>query len=702
MNILNHTADANVDAGIDVDTGNGKLNILAPQITNNGVNGIRITDFTNIVGDNTIISGAGNVSGLLDNNGLGGSNLLIQLTQPGLMQNVLITDTIISGSGGSGVIASATGAGTVMNIDIRDEVAVTDNFGDGISLAALESATINANIGNPNLATAPLQITNNAFLGGAGISILASGTAGNLDLAAVNANISNVAILNDESVVEATAAPDPDVEGATIFVSTTGIDIDSIGSAIVDVSVLNSTIGNPALTAGQNVTTGVAINLANDTSFNRKPNNILLDDLELTVGFTSNVTGNNGTGVSIFTGTDTLSDIVISDSIIRPNALATGDADMDGIPDPSPQFPLLIGPNDEVFGDTQGNSGIVLVATGAALADPDIFVPNLGLLGEGLAGPGTSAGANSVLPFDIVSDGVEDNLTRLTLLNNTVRDFTFDGVDLSANGDARLLLNISGNTIANNGAGLDNDVDNDNVFGEQPEGPPGPAPDQLTFFDGINIDAFDVSTISARITGNEFRENLERGLSLNTFADATINAIVSGNGFFGNDRGEDANAMTPLLSVGGNQMGLQTSAASDLEVINNEEFFFRPHETPVFTLQTNEFDMSGNQDLFDPLGVDDMGNVVGAILEDMAGGVFIPGNTGMDIFGNPIPVGQATINFVDLNNGFQLGTDLQNFAFDPVAMATDPTALTVGDFGLTDGLISAEELNFLNRCIPNP
>ena len=274
LNILNHTADANVDTGIAVEDGNGKLNILTPTVTNNGINGIRITDFTNIVGDTTVIAGVGGNIGLLDDNGLGGSNQLIELTQPGLLQNVLITDLTVSNGDGDGIDAIATGIGTELNIDIRDGVTVTGNLGDGISLAAFESAVINANIGNPDLTTPPLEISNNAFLGEAGIAILAQGTAGNLDLATVNANITNVAIINDESLLDTSG------DGPDTFFNTTGIEINSIDAAIVDVTVTDSTIGNPAQDPNQNVQTGVDILLDNDTSFGRDPNRIVLDNLE--------------------------------------------------------------------------------------------------------------------------------------------------------------------------------------------------------------------------------------------------------------------------------------------------------------------------------------------------------------------------------------------------------------------------------------
>ena len=663
LNILNHTADLNVDSGIVVDTGNGKLNILAPQITNNAVNGIRITDFTNIVGDNTIISGAGNTPGLLDNNGLGGSNLLIELTQPGLMQNVLVTDVTVSNGNSNGIDVRVTGLGTELNLDIRDEVFVLSNLGDGIALVATESAVLNASIGDPDLTTPPLQITNNAFLGAAGISVLASGTPGDPLLppavapAEVNAIINNVAIQNDESLI------DPTGDGNDLFSNTTGVDIDSIGNAIVDVEVLNSTIGVPDLAFDQNVLTGVDIFLANDTSVGRFPNRVLLDDLEVIVGGTGGDSGNAGTGVNIFTSFNTLSEIEISDSSFRPNN--------DAVLGP-------IGPDDTVFGDQIGNSAIVLTAVGAAIPGMPV-APTVPGFGAGLTGPGTVAGAG-VARLDVASDGIDDNLTQLTLLNNTIRDFTFDGVNIATFGDAHLLLNVSGNTVGNNGAGLDTDADDDNVFSEEPGISAQPNANQLTFFDGINIDAFEASTISARINGNLFQDNLERGLSLNTFDDATINAIVSGNGFVGNDRGADANIDSPLLSVGGPTPPVGgIVGAFDLEAINNEEFYFRSFETPVFTLSGMEFGMSTNGQLFDPLGMDDDGNM-GVILTDMgAPGVRIPGNgfngavdingdpvlPGFDILGNPISIGEATLNLNVVGNAFQNGTDIQNFAQPP-------------------------------------
>ena len=168
--------------------------------------------------------------------------------------------------------------------------------------------------------------------------------------------------------------------------------------------------------------------------------------------------------------------------------------------------------------------------------------------------------------------------------------------------------------------------------------------------------------------------------------------------------------MTPLLSVGGPQFPLGTAGAADFEAINNEEFYFRPHETPVFTLDDDQFDMSGSGDLFDPLFVDpDTGMIVGMILDDGAAGIRIPGNgsnfavdamgnpipPGQDIFGNPIPIGQATLNLELGGNGFFLGTDIQDFSFDPVLGM--PAGLTQFGPGGLSAVFTAEQMNFFNR-----
>ena len=227
----------------------------------------------------------------------------------------------------------------------------------------------------------------------------------------------------------------------------------------------------------------------------------------------------------------------------------------------------------------------------------------------------------------------------------------------------------------------------------------------MLFFDGINIDAFDETQISARIVGNLIQDNFEAGLSINTFQGATINALVEANAFDGNDRGQAA-VLSPLASVGGAQAPVGGIGGSfSVELINNEEFFFRPFETPFFTFQGGMF--AGQ--LADPatmMPLMDMGTP----------GILIPGNTGVDIMGNPVPFGTATLNVVLNNNAIDLGVVAGDFSVPPglfslglagsnagfaTTLPNDPQGVVLAPvpttLGAVDALIQADEAEFQLR-----
>ena len=311
------------------------------------------------------------------------------------------------------------------------------------------------------------------------------------------------------------------------------------------------------------------------------------------------------------------------------------------------------------------------------------------------------------------SDGVIDSLSQLTIRNNVIRDFTFNGINIATRGDAQLLLDISSNQIANNGAGTPNiDTDGDNVFGEpfQPGGDGTPNIMTLFFFDGINIDAFDESQISARIVGNLIQDNFEAGLSINTFQGATINALVEANAFDGNDRGQAVGVLSPLTSVGGPQAGVATGGNFSIELINNEEFFFRAFESPVFTIQ----DGSGNDGLLLDLTMLPMQV---PLMVMGAPGTPIPGNVGgFDMNGTPVPFGTATLNVVLNNNAIDLGVLVGDFSVPPglfslglagsnAGFATTPPGMppnisvppALTTLGAVDALIQADEADFQLR-----
>ncbi len=197
-----------------------------------------------------------------------------------------------------------------------------------------------------------------------------------------------------------------------------------------------------------------------------------------------------------------------------------------------------------------------------------------------------------------------------------------------------------------------------------------------------------------------FTDNFERGLSLNTFSSATINAVVTGNSFFGNDRGEDADSTQPPIGTGtasGPTGAIAESGFADFEAINNEEFYFRDYETLIL--------IAGDDGTpIDLAGADLPGNTIG---------FFFPGNTGLDIFGNPVALGVARLNLSMSSNALQLGPDLQDFSVAPGDFTLGLDGLTNGftggipgisdvAFPATDALIDAEEGFFTGQNFTFP
>ena len=152
------------------------------------------------------------------------------------------------------------------------------------------------------------------------------------------------------------------------------------------------------------------------------------------------------------------------------------------------------------------------------------------------------------------------------------------------------------------------------------------------------------------------QDNFEAGLSINTFQGATINALVEANAFDGNDRGQAA-VLSPLAEVDGPRFGVGgISGAFSVELINNEEFFFRPFESPFFTIQDGSMD--------DGLLADPATGL--PLMPPVTGGIPIPGNAGgIDLNGNPVPFGTATLNVVLNNNAIDLGVLVGDFSVPP-------------------------------------
>lgn len=630
--IRGHRSNLNVLNGIHMNRGLGNLDILNSRVTNNGSSiggsGVFLENWRTVDPDRINIGTTPGGFSTFTGNGAY-ANLDVLMNEDGIHARVNVFDTNLS-DGIRGLAArvegvTGTGVRTTLDIDVIDILEINRNVNEAITIQANDSGLIRARIGKTT-GTAPLELLDNARGGGSAIAIVALGVNGQPQ-AEIQAEINNVTINNAISRIVRPGLPD-------LAVSTVGINIDSNGNGLVDVDVTNVTIGAPNLGGAfdRDTQIGILINLDNNGS--DLINRITIDNATLFSDF----------GVALFTGDDTYTDFTLGNSTIMPNGIPTVGGRSDNTP----------------FGDGIGTTGVLIQTVGRGTLTGNVNWNAFGYFAIGAATPTNI----EIGIFETISDGDLDNLTQVTMFNNTIQDFTFEGVDIETFGDSQMLLSMVGNNITNNGAGFNDDNDNDNVFGEQAADGGGIAdPNQLFFFDGVNINAFDESQISANILGNVFLDNFERGLSLNTFNSATINVYMENNTFFGNDRGTDADVTLPPTIVGGGTPAIGTAGFADFEAINNEEFHSRIYETLVLIAGDNGnlIDLTGT-DLAAP---DIIGRSVIFSLMD---------NVGFDLFG-PIAFGTANMNLSMSNNAFQLGPEMIDYS------------VPGGEFGLgLDGL----------------
>ena len=412
---------------------------------------------------------------------------------------------------------------------------VTTLSGNGIGGGANLSLILDQNNRQQRVTVTDLSLTN----GGRGLFAEASGTGTQMDLNFINNNevsqhsadgirlvannsgVLNVLIENDEGS-PLILNDNANVAGAAISLIADGAlgnASSEINAVIRNVNIDNASPGFVTDVANPINDIGVNVSGVNSSRINLlMEDSVVQSDLGYNVNFDNN--SNNRTnnvflrritvradgGFIVNTSPGTMLDFLLADSDVQSDGILTQPGD------PAPDIGVTIPP----FTDAQGDFAFLLTATG-------------------------DAGSAAL-----------DNLTRVQLNNNLIRDFTFDAITLNTFGDAQLLAYVISNEILSNGPGVDNDPDNDN-FPEVGDFDGIPAPDQLNFHDGLEINAFGTSTISARINGNDFVNNYELGLNINTFGSGTINASINNNAF-ANDIGEDANntdaAGNPIIDNG--------------------------------------------------------------------------------------------------------------------------------------------------------
>jgi hypothetical protein len=625
INILSHISDSNAEQGILIERGDGNLNILDATVTNNIGGGILTDTFTNqTAGQSTLIGNSEGGVSTITGNGVGaGSNLQFNLTQAGAVQDALVTGLSLD-NGGRGILASVEGIDTRLNLNVIDNISISENLADGIRLIADDGGTINATIANDGL---PLIMTNNGQSAGGAIFVSANGTNG-IPASQINTTIRNV---------------DINLPGSTA--NATGISVNSNGNASTNTIIENADIEKSLVTnvAGFPVDDGdIGIDLDFANNGANAPNVVNIDNTRI-------VTDN---GITLDVGANTLADVSINSSTIQ--AVST-----------------------------------VLPAEGARATNAPFT--------DGLSQAFGAVGIR-VQTFGDVAPTV-DSLTRLTITDVLLRDFAGDvfptrgnagganglgfapqgsAVDIATFGDSNLLLDFRNNRVLNNGAGFNNDADNDGAFNDQPVNT-NEDPNNLLFVDAVRINAFDDSTISTRIVNNLFQDNFERGLALGTFGDARINASVINNAFDGNDRGQDGDNIVPNSDPA---IALDDDGFVDFEAINNDEFFFRPFENP--------FSLDGDGNVIDT----DMDDIADFLVTD---GI-APGNANfcLDLSNNLFQLGTIIADF-SAGGDFELGLDGATNGFTAPVAGT-----TTAGFGICDALISAEELLFSARGFSQP
>lgn len=642
ITIQNQTSTGNASHGVHMNQGLGSFNLIDSNITGNNGAGLLLEDWQTADPDFVNIATTDEGTSTISNNGAF-ANIQIFMDNGGERAQVNIADQTLSG-GVRGVAAriegvDGVGARTTLGINIASTNEIDGNVNDGINLSAINSGLIQATIGDEDSAL-PMTILDNAIGGGNGISLVAQGINGQPQ-GEIQASIKNVEINNAISRIIVPG-------GADVIVPTTGISIDSSGNALVGVDIKDVSIGAPGAAGDRTTQRGIAMDFNNNGS--ELINQVAIDD----------VTIFSNTAIELNTGFDTYTNLLVENSTLRSN----GPQSVGGRAD---NTPFVGGPTVGIDINARGRG----VFTGQINAQ----LPNLPIE-YGL--------------FTQVSDGDLDNLTKVTLENNSIRDFVLNGVDISAQGDAQMLVDATGNDISNNGAGGSNHPNDNPAFPLNETA----NVDELFYYDGLNIDAFDDSTISTNIVSNFFVDNFERGVSLNTYNSATINAFMDNNTLFGNDRGSEDFTL-PRLGTGvfeGPRTALNTAGQFAIEAINNEEFYIRDYESQIF--------VNGNGDPSDLAGND---------LPADTPGIFFPINTGADIFGFPVALGTADLNLSMTSNAMQLPIpDFQNFAVPPGEFTLGLDGLSNGfsgpfpgvsdtGFGATIVLIGNEEAFFTGQ-----
>lgn len=501
IHLLNYDAESLIFTDNETND-NGRHGVFIQNDLNSDGNGT-IVDILNHTASNNgadgirVSNGSGNlrlVNVNADNNAATGVNIS-NWTTPGADQMVFIGGdgtAPISYSGNSvGINVELAGDGLLSDVVITQ--ASVDNNGRGILATATGlNSVLNLDIVEmtsiSGSATEAIRLDVN---GGATINNRTLNSDENSPLQLVGNNV------NGESTISYTLSGATgemsqinsvvqNVNIGAVSGAASGIGVNGTGNSRIDLDVSDSTI---------NAQTGVAVLL--DNNQNDEINRLFFDNLV--------VQSNQNMAFALQPGT--LTDISITNSLLESNGINALPGEVLSRATPETYTP---------FTDGLGTGGILITATGG--------------------------GAPSSLVFD--------SFTRINIANNQINDKNGKGVEILADGDAQVLLNIASNEISRNGPGVDDDPDGDATFA----GPDSPAidPNNEFFDNGLEITALERSTISGSIVNNAFVDNFDRAIQIGTLEfnnlgtgddpsqAGTINLLIARNRF-ASDIGVDGN-----------------------------------------------------------------------------------------------------------------------------------------------------------------
>ena len=440
LSFLNTVMNTNIGRGIHINDFDGNVSILNNDFQTNIAGGIQLTNVRNtdpatmtLIGTATL----GDTSQFLGNGVGGGPQIGIDLTDPGAIGRVMITNSILTDSiaatnilnvgvrGAIGIRSTASGNGTSLTTSVVNNALISDHTVAGVIFNSTNGASHTVSLFNTDGTI--INMDDNGLGGGFGIQLNAGSPNGGTE-ATLTAAIRDIQ-MNNTTILTGTA-----LQGNTILTATSNND------GVIDLDFRN--------VAGDLQNNGLVMNFDNDGAGGI--NRIVADNL--------NFTTLTNSGAVLSTGTDTRTSFFLSNS----NFLSDG----------------------------------------------------------------ASVGSTGV---DVTADGA-NNQTQISLNNNTFDSFDAEGVDINVDNGARLLANIAGNTITNNGQG-------------------GRANGTFPFFDGVNITADNGSTANVRFDNNIVTGSGDIGLELGALNGSDINILMTNNNLSGNDLGEDG-VDDPVINAG--------------------------------------------------------------------------------------------------------------------------------------------------------